>query len=185
MITADTIRSLPAPEVWLISGIPGAGKSTVARCLAARFPRGVHIEGDYLQTLIISGSVPPGGQPPKEERRQIHLNVRNQCLLAGSFAAERFTVVIDYVVVSRARLEEYRRQLPGLRLHLVTLAPGVEAALERDRRRPEKSVAAAWVHLDAEIRSELAGTGLWIDNARLTVAATVDQILASAAAAAV
>jgi predicted kinase len=100
----------------MINGIPGAGKSSVARTLARRVERGVHIEGDRLQEFILSGSVHPGGQPADEEARQIHLNVRNQCLLARSFAEAGFVPVIDYVVVSRERLEEYLTHLHGLRL---------------------------------------------------------------------
>jgi predicted kinase len=170
-------------DVWIMSGIPGAGKTTTADALARRFSRGVHIEGDRLQSLIVSGAVSPGEAPAEEEGRQIRLNVKNQCLLARSFAEEGFTPVLDYVVVSRARLADYRGQLPGLTLRLVTLAPGVRVALERDRRRPEKTVAAPWAHLGELIKVELAGVGLWLDNASLTVAETVDLILARAEAA--
>ena len=167
--------------IWIINGIPGAGKSTVARALCAAFPRSAHIEGDRLQELIISGSVPPGGSPPQEEARQIHLNVRNQCLLASSFADAGFTPVIDYIVTGRTRLEEYRSHLVGYALSLVTLDPGIEVALERDRLRDEKTIGTRWVHLRAEIVAELSGIGLWIDTGAITVEQTVARILAESA----
>ena len=165
-------------EIWLINGMPGVGKSTVARKLASRFPRTVHIEGDKLQDMIVSGRVSPGSLPKDEEQRQIHLNVRNQCLLARSFVEEGFTVVVDYMIASHERLEEYRGHLSGLAVRLVTLDPGVEAAVARDRQRPEKNVAADWIHVHHQIREALTGIGLWVDSSKLSPDETVESILA-------
>jgi chloramphenicol 3-O-phosphotransferase len=165
-------------DIWLINGIPGAGKTTTSRALAKRFSRGVHIEGDLLQDFILSGSVSPGQEPQMESDRQIHMNVRNQCLLARSYAQEGFTPVLDYVVVDRNRVEEYHGQLEGFRLHLVTLAPGIPVALERDQHRPEKTVAHLWTHLDEMMRRDLVDVGLWVDNSTLSLEDTVRYVLA-------
>ncbi|WP_249019480.1 zeta toxin family protein [Conexibacter sp. S30A1] len=52
-------RSTPetpnAPVIYLITGPMAAGKSTVARLLAARFERGVHLEGDVFRRSIGAG----------------------------------------------------------------------------------------------------------------------------------
>lgn len=85
--------------------------------------------------------------------------------------------MIDYAVVNLDRVEEYRRQLPDIHLHLVTLAPGVPVALDRDRQRPEKTVTHFWTHLDEVMRVELNGVGLWVDNSTLFIMDTVNYIL--------
>lgn len=164
-------------EVWIINGIPGAGKTTTARALAKHFDCSVHIEGDQIHELIISGKVLPGQEPREEEIRQIHLCVKNQCLLARSFFEAGFTPIIDYVIVNRDRVEEYKKHLKGISLFLVTLDPGITTALQRDKSRPEKTVAHMWTHLDQEIKNGLENTGLWIDNREPSIDEVVDHIL--------
>jgi adenylate kinase family enzyme len=175
-------------DVWLITGIPGAGKTTTARGLAERFERSVVIEGDLLQGWIVSGSVWPGQEPSAESLRQIRLNMRNQSLLARSYAAAGFTPIVDYVIVTRADLEAYRENLGSLAVHLIVLCPDKRVVLERDAGREKsrrhrdthgRTIAEHFGHLEAPMVEELTGVGLWIDNSAHSPAATTDLILAN------
>ncbi|MFD7853769.1 AAA family ATPase [Streptomyces microflavus] len=168
----------PAAEAVLLSGIPGSGKSTVAAALAARFAASAHIEVDALQGLIVNGGRWPSPERDEEADRQIFLRARNACLLAESFVAAGFLPVIDDVVVRRAHLDFYRRRIAVGPLHCVVLAPGAAKAGERNLAR-DKTLTTDWSFLDAAMRAELAGEAIWIDNGGLTVAATVDAVLAA------
>lgn len=165
------------PEIWLISGVPGAGKTTLARALAQTFDAAAHVEGDRLARSLVSGAVLPGDEPAEESERQMELCIRNQCLLARSFAEAGFTPVLDYVVLTRHLLDAYRHYLAGGVLRFVTLAPPLEVALERDGDRGEKSMGDRILALDALMREQLSAIGLWLDNGALTVEETVAAVL--------
>jgi chloramphenicol 3-O-phosphotransferase len=134
----------------------------------------------------VNGIVWPGDEPAEESERQMSLSVRNQCLLARSYAEAGFTPVIDYVVVSRRLLDEYRRGLDGLALHFVVLHPGKGTVLAREAARDKSvrhkakhgvTIGERFAHLESRMLAELAGVSLWVDNARPTAAGTVDLIL--------
>ncbi len=95
-------------RVELISWIPRAGKTTVARKVASRIQRTAHLEGDLIgHDFIVSGLVPPQGPPRDEAEAQLELRRRNICMLADSFAEAGFVPVIDDVVVSPSVLDAY------------------------------------------------------------------------------
>jgi len=171
------VRSVDEPPCWLISGIPGAGKTTIAHALAERLLSSAHIEGDKIgHDFIVSGLVPPDAEPQREAERQLDLRRLNIRQLADSFAIAGFTPVIDDVIVSEEVLDGYRL-LATRPIAFVQLVPTSDTVLARDASR-EKQVAATWVHLDDQVRSwPEPRPALWLDSSELTVEATVEAIV--------
>lgn len=74
--------------ITIVSGIPGAGKTTVSRLLAQEWPRSVHLEGDRIgEEFIGCGLLHPGGEPVDDSDAQLLLRRRNIALLADSFGS--------------------------------------------------------------------------------------------------
>jgi len=169
------------PAIIVITGIQGAGKSTVGRLLAGRFARGAFVEADALQRMIVSGGqwvTKSGGSGAMtaEATNQLRLRLRNSCLVARSFFEAGFTAVVDDIIIGE-RWDHLREDLCGQPFYVVVLAPNVATVIARDAAR-EKTVGAEWAgFLDGELRKTMAGVGLWIDSTRQSPEETVEDIM--------
>src|SRR5687768_11862589 len=129
------------PAFTVVTGIQAAGKSTVAGLLARRFARGVHVEADTLQRMIVSGAAWPEepGLPTGEAAAQLSLRLRNLCLLGRSFHSAGFSVVLDDIIMGE-RWDQLISEMAELPFSLVVLAPNIEAVLARDRARAKRTL---------------------------------------------
>jgi adenylylsulfate kinase-like enzyme len=166
----------------VITGPPGAGKSSVSRGVAARLGRASHLDGDVLNELIVSGRVWALGEPPDEAARQVRLCNKNLCSLAANFADAGFTPVIDWIVPDRHQLSFYVESLAPRQVLLVVLAPSAAACQQRNElRAPEDQFSFDDPDaLLAGMRDGFGGVGWWLDTSTMSLDETVDRIVTEA-----
>ncbi len=169
-------------SVWLISGTPGAGKTSVARALCARFPRAMHIPVDDLRGLVISGRADPLGPWTAETERQFRMSWETAGRIAALYADDGFVVAIDDIVPPRA-VAIYERSVGDRALRKVLLAPSLEVALHRNSAARGKAFdTAVLAPTIRDLHATLApdrSPWLVIDSSNMSVTETVDAILAA------
>jgi adenylylsulfate kinase-like enzyme len=69
----------------IVTGMPGAGKSTVTGLAARLLPKAAQVKGDDMNQMIHSGYVGWMEKPVAEAVRQDELCNRNLCALANNF----------------------------------------------------------------------------------------------------
>jgi len=169
----------------IVSGVPGAGKTTVTSLAARLLPRAARVGGDDVNQMVCSGYVWFMGKPAHEALRQDELCNRNMCSLTNNFIDFGFTVLMDTVVADRAELDFFLALLSPRPVRLVILAPGIDACRERNRDRKNQFDFDGYDRLDADMSREFADCAWWFDTAALTAEQTAERFAAEAAARAV
>ena len=154
-------------HIFVVSGMPGSGKSTLSRKLAEHFDRAAHIESDCLQGFIVSGAefgTPQGLND--EAKRQIDLRLHQATILAQSFTQAGFTAIIDDVVTG-SRLEQLATTLAPTSFSFVMLLRDLES-LKSEWRAMGSPFVDSWDWIDHDIRYATPRKGLWLDTTHLS-----------------
>jgi hypothetical protein len=114
---------------WLlvVTGPPGAGKSTVSAELVTRFPRSALIQGDAFFGFLAEGAVEPWLPAAQEQNDAV---VRAAAGAAGRFAGGGYATVYDGVI-GPWFLPTFVEAAGVTELHYVMLLPNVDRCVRR------------------------------------------------------
>lgn len=161
--------------IYLISGVPGSGKSTIARELIGKFTKSFLIETDVLRGFVKSGYSSPT-EWTKETSEQFRLAAQNTCDLAKNADKFGFDVVIDDAV-SLEQEEIYVKELPNSRR--IWLNPSLDIILDRNSKRgklvDEQLIRNVYERLVN--RKNMVDRWISIDSTHLTIQETLEKIL--------
>ena len=164
-------------QIVIISGPPGAGKSTTADALCERYDRTVHLQIDEIQNSIRMGYIPPY---KPESYNQTLMIARAASRAATSFAAELYGVFIEGVVGPdslTAMLEELKPA--GIPIHFAHLLPTADALIQRSHDRAQNN-AGVTDDMLRQVHAMFASwtmPGVTIDNTAMTANQTADRVM--------
>lgn len=176
------MSSLATAFLWLISGAPGSGKTSVADALSRRYPKGVHLPMDELRQLVRSGLASPL-EWNDETTLQFAIARRNAARLAADYIASGFSVVIDDVV-READMPQYLPYLGGLVPRKVLLSPSIFVVHRRNAERTNKTfdtkiLEPVATRLHGQLVAGCPPEAGWkvLDTSTLSIDDTIDRIL--------
>jgi cytidylate kinase len=174
---------LAAPgSIIIVTGPPGAGKSTVARMVADHFDSSVLLVGDEFHHAIRKGYVPPW-QAESEHQNEVVIDAT--AAAAAAYAGGGYLVVVDGIV-GPWFLERWFGHLPReLAVHYVVLRPSQEVALERATGRTDHTdlVDPEPVTFMHQVFMERGGLDDHVlDSSNMTAQETASEVLALVAA---
>ena len=118
--------------LYILTGPPGVGKSTISRGIAERIKKSVLLEGDDFYHQVVGGYVQawkPGN----------HLNIFWKVCIdtINNYLNAGYDVIFNYII-TKEKFMELKKIFENIESKFVVLLVNKETILKRDRERPEE-----------------------------------------------
>ncbi len=164
-------------QIVIVSGPPGAGKSSACEALCERYDRTVHLQTDDVFDWIRMGF----RSPWKPGSNDQNVAVSRACARAATaFAQARYGVFIDGVIGAHllpVYVEELR--VAGLPVHYAVVRPSLETAKSRANARDHRLddiELTLWKNV-YRMFAEPPAAGIVVDSTDLTPEQVADRIM--------
>jgi predicted kinase len=163
------------PDVIIIRGAPGVGKSTLAKALASHFPKGVRLEVDTLRGMVIS--VDWTNQQEHKDLLLVAARLTRHFLGLGY----RPVIVVDTFSGDKVKpfLDALNEARPGLQVKTFALHASPEVLAQRLSARPEDQFKdfAISKKLNSDVLKIYRPEDTLLDASRLSVQELVKAVI--------
>ena len=159
------------PNLYVITGPTGVGKSTVSQELAKRSNKSALIEGDFIYAQVIGGYV-------SAWKEGNHLDVFWEICLntIETYLSYGYDVVFNYIITPSI-ITKMQNRFKEYNTKLVILLTDEETILKRDSQRPEDcQMKERCIILLNSFKSKNYNTQNILNTTNLSVDETVDII---------
>ena len=168
-------------NIIFITGMAGAGKSTVGRLVARHFPKCLFIQVDELREKMVKGyAIPEDGIFTEEVIQQFQMARSTAIYMARLYAGHGVNVVIDDVCVPPNFVEQYAALFEIPEVHRVLLYPKADVVIERIKQRGGPFEHIKYVPVIYNYLESMSKDG-WIilDSSEWTIEQTVIEVLSN------
>ena len=166
-------------NIVFITGMAGAGKSTVGRLVARHFPKCLFIQVDELREKVVKGYArPEGGVFAQEAMEQFQMARSTAIYMARLYADHGVDVVIDDICAPPNFVQQYAELFEIPEVHRVLLYPKASVVIERIKGRGGPMEHIQYVSVIYDFLDSMSKDG-WIvlDSSEWTIAQTVNEVL--------
>ena len=160
------------PNLYIITGPSGVGKSTISKKLAENSNKSVLIEGDFIYSQVISSYV-------SAWKEGNHLDVFWEVCLNSieTYLSYGYDVVFNYIVTPTI-VDRIKDKFKNNKTKFVVLLSNEETLLSRDKQRPEDcQMKERCLILLNSFKSKNYNSNNILDTTNLSIEETLNTII--------
>lgn len=159
-------------KLYILTGPPGVGKSTISEGLANNLPKSVLIEGDTVYNYFVGGRIEPW-----KEGAPLDLFWNNCIYLINSYLEKNYDVVFNYII-SPEKFESLLETFKDYEVIFKVLLTDEKTIIKRDKERPlDCQMGKRSILLLKEFKESNYKEENLLDTSNLSINNVVEEIL--------